>query len=134
RQGRLRYNLQPVQVHEVIDASLASTANIIEAAHFTVECDIAEDLPQVSGDAAALAQCLQNLITNAVKYGQRDRWIGISATAHKQTPTGPEIRISVSDRGPGMSETDLPHIFEPFYRGASARDAQIHGTGLGLPL
>jgi signal transduction histidine kinase len=132
RQGRLRYNLTPVQVHEVIDASLASTARIIEAAHFTVECEIADDLPKVSGDAAALSQCLQNLITNAVKYGQRDRWIGISATMEKQAPA--EIRISVSDRGSGVTEADLPHIFEPFYRGASARDAQIHGTGLGLPL
>jgi signal transduction histidine kinase len=134
RQGKLRYNLQPVQIQEVIDASLASTAKIIEAAHFTVECDIADDLPKVSGDAAALSQCLQNLITNAVKYGHGDRWIGISASAHKQAPSAPEIRISVADHGAGISSDDLPHIFEPFYRGASARDAQIHGTGLGLPL
>jgi signal transduction histidine kinase len=134
RQGRLRYNLRPVQVHDVIDASLASTARIIEAGHFTVECEIADDLPSVSGDAAALSQCLQNLITNAVKYGAHDRWIGISATAHKETPKAQEVRISVSDRGPGISADDLPHIFEPFYRGAPARDAQIHGTGLGLPL
>ncbi len=70
RQGGLRYNLRPLEVHEVIDAALASTAGLIEAGHFTVECEIEEELPQVVGDASALSQCLQNLITNALKYGE----------------------------------------------------------------
>jgi signal transduction histidine kinase len=131
RQGRLRYNLRPVHVHEVIDAALASTAGLIEAGHFTVECDIEEDLPQVAGDAAALSQCLQNLITNALKYGSEQRWIGIRAAGGS---AGKEVQISVSDRGIGIGTADLPHIFEPFYRSASVRAAQIHGTGLGLPL
>jgi signal transduction histidine kinase len=133
RQGRLRYNLRPVEVHEVIDAALASTAGLIEAGHFTAECSIDEDLPQVLGDAAALSQCLQNLITNALKYGatlrNEQRWIGIRASVQEQ-----EVQISVSDRGIGIEAADLPHIFEPFYRSPSVKAAQIHGTGLGLPL
>ena len=40
----------------------------------------------------------------------------------------------MSDRGIGISDADLPHIFEPFYRSPSVKAAQIHGTGLGLPL
>lgn len=129
RQGRLRYTLCPVQIHEVIDAALASTAGLIEAGHFTVECDIEEELPPVVGDAAALSQCVQNLITNALKYGNEQRWIGIRASAHEQ-----EVQISVSDRGIGIDAAALPHIFEPFYRSPSVKAAQIHGTGLGLPL
>jgi signal transduction histidine kinase len=134
RQGRLRYNLRPVQVNEVIDAALASTAGLIEAGHFTVECEIEEDLPQVAGDAAALSQCLQNLITNALKYGSEQRWIGIRASAHERSSAGTQVQISVSDRGIGIGTADLSHIFEPFYRSASVMAAQIHGTGLGLPL
>jgi signal transduction histidine kinase len=134
RQGRLRYALRPLQVHEVIDGSLASTAELIEAEHFTVECDIAENLPEIAGDAAALSQCLQNLITNAIKYGRQERWIGIRAEVGETAAANKEIRISVADHGCGISHEDLPHIFEPFYRSASARVAQIHGTGLGLPL
>jgi signal transduction histidine kinase len=134
RQGRLRYNLRPVQVQEIVDAALASTAGLIEAARFTVECDIEEDLPQVAGDAAALSHCLQNLITNALKYGGEQRWIGIRASAHEPGSTGREVQIGVSDRGIGIGEADLPHIFEPFYRCPSVKAAQIHGTGLGLPL
>jgi signal transduction histidine kinase len=138
RQGPLRYNLRPLQVQEVIDAALASTAGLIEASRFTVECDIEEKLPQVIGDASALSQCLQNLIANALKYGalsqSEQRWIGIRARTHQNGSAGKEVEISVSDRGIGISEAELPHIFEPFYRSPSAKAAQIHGTGLGLPL
>lgn len=139
RQGRLRYNLRPLDVHEIIDAALARSAGLIEAGHFTVECDVEEDLPQVSGDAEALSQCLQNLIVNAVKYSNGQRWIGIRASAQERHSAGKgsaikEVRISVSDRGIGIGAADLPHVFEPFYRSPSVREAQIHGTGLGLPL
>jgi signal transduction histidine kinase len=134
RQGRLRYNLRPLQAQEVIDAALAGTAGLIEAARFTVECDIEDNLPPIAGDAAALSQCLQNLITNALKYGNEERWIGIRARIHEHGARGREVEISVQDRGIGIGEKDLPHIFEPFYRSPAVRSAQIHGTGLGLPL
>jgi signal transduction histidine kinase len=134
RQGGLRYNLRPLQVQEVIDAALASTAGLIEGGHFTVECDIEDELPRVLGDASALSQCLQNLITNALKYGNEQCWIGIRASAHPNGSAAKEVQISVSDRGAGISDADLPHIFEPFYRSPSVKTAQIHGTGLGLPL
>jgi two-component system phosphate regulon sensor histidine kinase PhoR len=47
---------------------------------------------------------------------------------------GKEIQVSVADRGIGIDQKELPHIFEPFYRSPSVTGAQIHGTGLGLPL
>jgi signal transduction histidine kinase len=134
RQGRLKYDLKPLDVHQVVDAALASSAGLIESVHANVECEIPEELPPVTGDAEALSQCLQNLITNALKYANGDRWIGIRASASENGRAGQEIRISVSDRGIGIDPADLPHIFEPFYRSASVRAAQIHGTGLGLPL
>jgi two-component system sensor histidine kinase SenX3 len=82
-------------------------------------------------DPLAVSQCLQNLITNALKYGGRQRWLGIRARCAKNGD-GAEIQISVSDRGTGIAASDLPHIFEPFYRSPSVVAAQIHGTGLGL--
>ena len=45
-----------------------------------------------------------------------------------------EVQVTVSDRSPGIEAADLAQIFEPFYRGAPARDRQIHGNGLGLSL
>ena len=52
----------------------------------------------------------------------------------RRTRTGVWSRIPVQDRGIGISSSDLPHIFEPFYRGRSAVDGQIQGSGLGLSL
>jgi len=129
RQGQQRYNLRPLQVPEVIEAALASAEGLLEAGDFHVKQDIAKDLPQVLGDSSALSQCLQNLITNGLKYGKEQRWLGIRAEVQDK-----EVQISVSDRGIGISPEDLAHIFEPFYRSPSVRAAQIHGTGLGLPL
>ena len=45
-----------------------------------------------------------------------------------------EVRITVTDHGSGIPAGELPHIFEPFYRGADAIERQIHGNGLGLSL
>ena len=134
RDGQQRYDLRPLSVSQIIDAALASTEGLILTAQFTVEREIEPDLPQITGDLAALSQCLQNLITNALKYGGAQQWIGIRAAVNDRGIRGKEMQISVSDRGIGIASADLPHIFEPFYRSSSVAAAQIHGTGLGLPL
>jgi signal transduction histidine kinase len=133
REGH-RYNTRPLEVREIIGAALASTSDLVDAAQFTVEQDIPPDLPQVMGDLSALSQCLQNLVTNALKYSGGQRWIGIGASVHTSGTSGKEVRISVSDRGIGIADSDLPRVFEPFFRSSAATDAQITGTGLGLSL
>jgi Histidine kinase-, DNA gyrase B-, and HSP90-like ATPase len=82
------------------------------------------------GDPAAVSQCLQNLVTNALKYGQAGRWIGIQARTAEGVG-GAEIQVSVSDRGIGIERSELGRIFEPFYRSPSPQIARIRGTGLG---
>ncbi len=134
REGRQRYNSRLVRIHEIVDAALGNTAGLIRTAQFTVEQDIEPNLPAVMGDPSALSQCLQNLITNALKYGSEQRWIGIKASLKARGTISKEIQITISDRGMGIASSDLPHIFEPFYRSSSVAAAQIHGTGLGLPL
>ncbi|MBZ5661179.1 MAG: HAMP domain-containing histidine kinase [Acidobacteriia bacterium] len=134
REGHQRYNLRPIEVAEILDAALSSTAGLVRTARFQVEQEIEPNLPQILGDLSALSQCLQNLITNALKYGSEQRWIGIQARLAEHGLHGREIQISVSDRGIGIDSGELPHIFEPFYRSPSVMAAQIHGTGLGLPL
>jgi signal transduction histidine kinase len=134
REGHQRYSSRQLVVMEIIDLALSNTAGLIQEARFKVEQDIEQNLPQVTGDLSALSQCLQNLITNALKYGSEQRWIGIQARLAEHGLRGKEIEISISDRGIGIESADLPHIFEPFYRSPLVAAAQIHGTGLGLPL
>jgi len=125
------YELGPVPVPEAIVRVLASISALPEAEGFTVEREIEPDLPPVQADFAALTHCLENLILNALKYGGEQRWARVRAG---RTDGGSRVRIRVEDRGVGIDAADLPHIFEPFYRGKSAQTAQIHGAGLGLSL
>jgi len=134
RDKRHHYNVRPVRVVDVIEAALKDTAGVIDAAGVTVEREIAPNLPPIVGDLPALSHCLQNLITNAVKYGGDARWMRIKASAHDQHGRYDEVQISVEDKGLGISAADVRRIFEPFYRSRAASAAQIHGTGLGLSL
>ncbi len=131
RENRYQYQLRVLEVQEILDAAFGATAGLIHSAGIEVEQQIEPGMPQTVGDLAALSQCLQNLITNAVKYGGTNRWLGVRARA---VPADHEIQIAIEDRGAGISAADVPHIFEPFYRSPSVTAAQIRGTGLGLPL
>ncbi len=134
REGQQRYSLRPLEVPEILEAALSGTSGLIRTAGFQVEQQIEPNLPRIVGDLPALSQCVQNLITNALKYGSEQKWIGIQARFAEHGALGKEIQISVSDRGIGIAPEELRHIFEPFYRSPSVTAAQIHGTGLGLPL
>ena len=131
--GKGRYMLQPLAVSDVVESAVTGTAELIRKAGFTLAQQIDPRLPRVLGDLSALSQCLQNLITNALKYGDQGRWISIRAS-EEGSKDHREIRISVQDRGKGIERSDLHHIFEPFYRSKAAVAGQIHGTGLGLTI
>jgi signal transduction histidine kinase len=122
----------PLAPADLIDAAVASEATLAEAG-LNVQREIGADLPAVMGDPAALRSVVQNLLANAVKYGGRDRWIGIRAELVRERRRS-EVRITISDHGAGIPADELPHVFEPFYRGADALSRQIHGNGLGLSL
>jgi signal transduction histidine kinase len=129
RSRRKKYDFQIVSVSNLIETVLADCQPVIEEKGFTVEKQIAADLPAVSADQAALKQSIQNLVNNALKYSNGSRWIGISAK-----PERGRVSISVEDKGFGIEPRELRQIFEPFYRGRKAVDEQIHGNGLGLSL
>lgn len=124
--------LCPLLVLVVLDDVRKNVAPLVEGAGFIVVQQLQEGLPYIMADPFALSQCLRNLILNAVKYSGKNRWIGISASVHEAERLRKEVRISVQDHGFGISSSDLPHIFEPFYRSPKVVDAQIPGTGLGL--
>jgi signal transduction histidine kinase len=134
RDGQQRYVMQSLLPSEIVDAALASTEGLIRAAQFTIERDVPPDLPAITGERMAVSQCVENLITNALKYSREERWIGIRARLVNDGKGDSRVHIDVTDRGIGIAREDLPHVFEPFYRSPSVRRSQIHGTGLGLAL
>lgn len=131
--GRRVYDPQPTNVTEIAERSLAEYAVPFAEDGWQIEQHFAEDLPLVLTDGPALESALKNLFENALKYAARGKWLSVTACA-AQGPKGREVQITVADRGPGIAPKDLPHIFEPFYRGQSVIAATTSGTGLGLCL
>jgi PAS domain S-box-containing protein len=84
-------------------------------------------LPPVMGDETGIRQVTHNLISNALKYSPRASAVEV----HVQAGSDDDVIVRVLDRGPGLSETDAAHVFEPFYRGSeTAKTAS--GVGIGL--
>jgi signal transduction histidine kinase len=83
----------------------------------------------VCGDRDRLKQVLINLISNAIKYTPAGGEVVASLAKE-----GDRARITVQDNGPGISEADLPHIFERFYRIEKSRTRSADGKGFGLGL
>ena len=129
--GQKRHPYKPValNVEELIEGALALSQTVLAEGAFTVEQHIAPNLPTVRGERGALTQCLQNLVSNAAKYSGDSRWISVRAASD-----GGSVTVTVEDHGIGIEKTDLPHLFDAFYRARTVRSAQIHGTGLGLNL
>ncbi|WP_214628544.1 sensor histidine kinase [Paenibacillus agaridevorans] len=93
-----------------------------------VEAGMLEEVSIAIGEHE-LAQLLRILLDNAVKYSGEGRVIAIIAELDVD-----QVRLSVEDRGVGISEEDIPHVWDRFYRADKARSGGQGGYGLGLPI
>lgn len=128
--GKRQFSIAPSDIGRLTTDVMESCDSLIREAGFAVEVAIAPSLPPVSLDESAYRRALSNLVTNALKYGGDGKWMAVTVC---QAPDR-EVAVTVADRGRGIDAKDVPHIFDAFYRGAYAKDRQIHGNGLGLSL
>lgn len=127
--GQRGFALRPVGVLPLVEDVVNASGALVDAARMTIEWNVPPALPPVLGDEAALRRVFQNLVGNAIKYGARGGWIGVSGRS-----AGRDVVVTIADRGIGIAPADQAHIFEPFYRAPAVVDAQIQGAGLGLSL
>lgn len=127
--GQRGMTLRPVAVAPLLHDVVTASAALIEAADLRVDFELPDALPPVLGDEPALRRVFQNLVGNAVKYGAGGGSIALRAWAQ-----GPQVSVSVADRGIGIAPAEQARIFDPFYRAADVVSAQIQGAGLGLSL
>ncbi len=125
--GRFRLERHPVDMAGLIGATCETLKPMIEAACLNLRLDLAEPLPTPIGDRTALQRVLINIISNAVKFTPAGGSIAICAAG------GDPLAITVADTGIGIPQTDLPHLFERFYR-VHRPGTEIAGTGLGLAI
>ena len=131
--GAKHYQVVPTEVPAMLERALAEFTPVLRDAGWQVEKKVDENLPPVRVEAASVESAVKNLFSNAIKYGGEGRWLRIAAVSAPNGGRG-EVRVSVEDRGPGIDPTDLPHIFEPFYRGHEVLASAVPGAGLGLSI
>lgn len=125
--GKLVLDKQPEAVEEVIGATLRTMEKRLPDRSFDVE--MPENVIMAPMDARLISQVLINLLDNANKHTPPDKSISVCVTADANS-----VQITVADRGCGINETDLPHIFKMFYTtGSKIADAK-RGVGLGLAI
>jgi signal transduction histidine kinase len=124
---------RPVSLPEMISASIDGLAPRIREAAIEIEWHATPDVPMITADPDLVLRCLTNLIENSVKYAGSGGWIQVSARGARHAGR-PVVEVAVEDRGPGIPDEEMTAVFEPFYRGSSARQSRKPGSGLGLAI
>ena len=135
--GAYKLRKAPVAVSELITSGVDVERHRAESLGLTLTINVPAELPHVNGDFEALRRVVRSLIDNAIKYTPQGGHITVSAREFDES-----VSISVSDTGKGIPDTDLPHVFEKFYRVESEADDEptgspgtaASGVGLGLYL
>ena len=121
---RLPLHRADVDMAVLVEQASALFAPLAEDSGLRLEAHITPPVPVLQGDRQRLTQVLQNLIGNALKYARSEITLSLSATASLVT-------LQIADDGPGIARSDLPHVFDRFYRAA---DPVAQGSGLGLAI
>ena len=126
--GRLKLNLQPLELHPLADKVLAD----LHAKAENKNVSLVNELPKFAthADVNRLDQVFANLVDNAIKYGRAS---GTVTVGGKKLDDG-NLEIFVRDDGPGIPAESLDRVFERFYRVDKARSRDQGGTGLGLSI
>ncbi|HTR16522.1 MAG TPA: ATP-binding protein [Acetobacteraceae bacterium] len=126
-----------VDVADLISRLLAAFEPGMRERQVTLEWSPPADLPAVTGDEDQLAQVIQNLVDNALKYGKQGGRIRVGIAAVQpggRWPNKPGLMFWIQDDGPGIPRVHLPRLTERFYRVDKSRSRGINGTGLGLAI
>ncbi|HJQ67754.1 MAG TPA: response regulator [Blastocatellia bacterium] len=127
--GRMDLYSEPAEARDLIERAVAVVEPLKEGRPIKLRLDIEDDLPLLRTDRTKLQQVLINLLSNAVKFTKEGEVKVLAARAPNDM-----IRISVSDTGSGISEADLPRIFEEFRQVGAHNRGSRSGTGLGLAI
>jgi len=124
--GTLELDRQPLDLNQWLPQLLRPWRQVAEDKEQKFEVIILNDLPIINADPNRLAQAIENLVNNALKYTPQGGEITVSASA-----TDDEVIFQVSDTGTGILWEEQSEIFEPFFRGDQQRRIK-QGMGLGL--
>jgi signal transduction histidine kinase len=127
--GRKEYDFRETDIAELVRNTLDSYRFQIEQQGFALEEQIDPGIPTVKVDREAIARALVNLVNNALKYSDNEKFLGVRLYRDKSL-----LKLEVSDRGIGIERHEQARIFEKFYRTGDPLVHNTKGSGLGLSL
>jgi len=130
--GRFQVQEQSVELHSVVAASIESAGPAAAGRGVTLRMAACHDRVFVSGDPTRLAQAIDNLVSNAVKFTPSGGRVAV--TLGSDGSADPRALISVSDTGVGIPADELDRLFARFFRASTASANAIPGVGLGLSI
>jgi len=127
--GELYLNKVSQPIGPLLDRALKALTQPIQDNHIVLQQRVAADLPPLRADSDRIVQVLVNLLSNAIRHTPRGGSITLQA---KQVDL--DIQVSITDTGAGIDQSDLPFVFERFWRADRARGRRNGGSGLGLAI
>jgi len=127
--GSLTLSSGLVKTDWLMNDPIAAVEKAAQKKNIIIEKNMPDNFPSLVGDKELLKTSMINLLGNAVKYSPENSRISFSLTNQKDM-----IVFDVIDTGYGISENDLPHIFDKFYRADDPQIREQAGTGLGLAM
>ena len=136
--GELRLTLEASSVCELLTAEVDRWQPQCQAQQVELTLQVAPDLPNVNLDRMRMSQALGNVLSNAIHATAAGGSIVLRARLAGEpvleTEQDEMLAITITDDGIGIHATDLPHVFDRFYRTDQSRTRGIGGTGLGLAI
>ena len=126
--GKLALDLEEVDLRQVLAECLEAVKPVADDKQIELVADLAET-PSMLGDRSRLAQVLDNLISNALKFTPISGRVSIRVSR-----TGRDAVVEVADTGVGIPAEEQDRLFERFFRSSNATEQAIPGTGLGLTI
>lgn len=120
---------EAVALEPLIDQAVESVQRVADERGCALVREVADRLPRIAADHSQILQLLDNLVTNALRYGEPGTPLIIAATAE-----GPMVHLSVTDEGEGIAPEHVARVTERFYRVDTSRSRSLGGTGLGLSI
>ena len=129
-QGELRLSLEASSVYDLLTEEVERWQPQSQAGQVELSLQVSVDLPVMDLDRMRMNQALGNVIGNAIHCTEA----GGSIVLRAELESDEALAISITDDGIGIPASDLPHVFDRFYRTDQSRSRGIGGTGLGLAI
>jgi two-component system phosphate regulon sensor histidine kinase PhoR len=127
--GKKQYNFQKVDINAIISSVMNTYSYHLYSEGFLPVLELSSSLPQIKADSEAVTEAIINLIDNAIKFSETEKFLRLRTFVRDSI-----VAVEVEDHGVGIAQEHKKRIFDTFYRVGAALVHNTKGTGLGLSL